>query len=47
MAIDVDKLAKICKAPGASGYEIEIRELVEMGDTVNVKSLDIGRSNKI
>ncbi len=40
MAIDVDKLAKICKALGASEYEIEIREFVEMEDTVNVKSLD-------
>lgn len=28
MAIDVDLLAKICKAPGAPGFEIEIRKLV-------------------
>ncbi|MFC4992979.1 M42 family metallopeptidase [Rubritalea tangerina] len=28
MAIDVDLLARVCKAPGAPGYEIEIRELV-------------------
>lgn len=57
MAIDVDLLAKICKAPGAPGFEIEIRELVlkelkGLADEVkvdnmgNVVALKKGKSSK-
>ena len=57
MAIDVDLLAKVCKAPGAPGFEIKIRELVleelkGLADDVrvdnmgNVIALKKGKSDK-
>jgi len=57
MAIDVDFLAKVCEAPGAPGYEIEIRKLVQkelkgLVDSVridamgNVIALKKGKSDK-
>lgn len=44
MSIDVDLLAKICKAPGAPGFEIEIRNLVlkelkGLADDVRIDSM--------
>lgn len=57
MAIDIKSLTEICEAPGAPGFEIEIRKLVlkelkGLADTVrvdnmgNVVALKKGRSSK-